>query len=205
MGCICIARKTSAEPSPGVVRLPPVISQATFSSPVTPASPLPVATGPPPFTDEGLAWRKGEYLIVPYGIGWLNTAYETSRTVTGAFVLFVLPGDVQGDPSFIVNARATRLGFDVTGPMILGAETAGRIEFDFHGQAETENRTGVLLRHAYGEFKTPTSRFVAGQTWDVISPLLPTTVNYGVGWAAGNIGYRRAQVRGSSPVQTTSA
>jgi hypothetical protein len=147
------------------------------------------------------AWRKGDYWIVPYGSGWLNLAYETSRTTTGAFALFVQSDDVQGDPSFVVNARATRLGFEVTGPMLLGAETAGRIEFDFHGQAETENRSGVLLRHAYGEFLTPNSRFLAGQTWDVISPLVPRTVNYGVGWAAGNIGYRRAQVRGDRFVE----
>ncbi len=146
--------------------------------------------------DEDWGWRKGEYRIIPYGSGWLNVAFESSRTTTGAFALFVQSDDLQGEPSFIVNARATRLGFEVLGPTMLGASTAGRIELDFHGQAETENRSGVLLRHAYGEFTTPSSRFVAGQTWDVISPLLPYTVNYGVGWAAGNIGHRRAQIRG---------
>lgn len=33
-----------------------------------------------------LAWRKGEYCIVPYGIGWLNVAFDTSRTSTSPFV-----------------------------------------------------------------------------------------------------------------------
>jgi hypothetical protein len=35
-----------------------------------------------------------------------------------------------------------------------------------------------------------------GQTWDVISPLNPGMLLYSVGWDGGNIGYRRAQVRG---------
>jgi hypothetical protein len=144
---------------------------------------------------EELTWRKGDFFIVPYGIGWLNVAYDTSRTVTGPFTLYVLSHDLGGEDSFNVNARATRFGLDIRGPTSLGADSAGRIEFDFHGQAEFENRTGVLLRQAYGEFKTDQWRVVGGQTDDVISPLSPNVLNYTVGWAAGNIGYRRAQVR----------
>lgn len=147
----------------------------------------------PPF--EELAWRKGEYRIVPYGIGWLNMAFDTSRTATGPFVLYVESPDNQGEPSFSINARATRLGLDFTGPVILGAQSGGKVRIDFHGQGVTENRTAMLLRHAYGEFKTDDWRFVGGQTWDVISPLNPNVLNYTVGWAAGNPGYRRAQAR----------
>ncbi|MCA9125064.1 MAG: hypothetical protein KDB11_33040, partial [Planctomycetales bacterium] len=47
-------------------RLPPVDA---FNNDV-PYGEWPVA---PPF--EELAWRKGEYRIVPYGIGWLNMAF----------------------------------------------------------------------------------------------------------------------------------
>ena len=52
----------------------------------------------------------------------------------------------------------------------------------------------MLLRHAYLEVKNEVS--AAGQTWDVISPLYPGMIMYSVGWAGGNIGYRRAQFRG---------
>ena len=38
-------------------------------------------------------------------------------------------------------------------------------------------------------------RLLAGQTWDVMSPLLPGMIMYSVGWDGGNIGYRRAQFR----------
>jgi hypothetical protein len=51
------------------------------------------------------------------------------------------------------------------------------------------------LRHAYVEVKNDQFRFLAGQTWDVISPLMPSMLMYSVGWDAGNIGYRRGQVR----------
>jgi hypothetical protein len=36
---------------------------------------------------------------------------------------------------------------------------------------------------------------IAGQTWDVIAPLNPGTLNYSVMWWSGNIGYRRPQIR----------
>jgi hypothetical protein len=35
----------------------------------------------------------------------------------------------------------------------------------------------------------------AGQTTDLFSPLRPLTVNYSVAWGAGNVGYRRPQVK----------
>ena len=46
------------------------------------------------------------------------------------------------------------------------------------------------------EVKDDDFRFLVGQTWDVISPLYPGMLMYSVGWDGGNIGYRRAQVRG---------
>jgi hypothetical protein len=53
------------------------------------------------------------------------------------------------------------------------------------------------MRHAYLTLDWPKSRFsiLAGQTWDIVSPLNPNTLNYSVMWDAGNIGYRRPQIR----------
>ncbi|MEZ6068843.1 MAG: hypothetical protein R3C10_00955 [Pirellulales bacterium] len=147
------------------------------------------------FSLDDLAWRKGEYRIVPYGIGWLNAAYDTERTVPGPFALYVQSREVEGKPGFNIDARATRLGMDLTGPSVGGAQYGGKIEIDFFGEATTENRPGVLLRHAYGELRRDGWRLLGGQTWDVISPLVPDVLNYSVAWAAGNIGYRRAQIR----------
>lgn len=53
------------------------------------------------------------------------------------------------------------------------------------------------MRHAYMTIDWPKEKFgiIAGQTWDVISPLNPETLNYSVDWWVGNIGYRRPQIR----------
>lgn len=140
-------------------------------------------------------WQKGAYRIVPYGKGWVNIAYDTSRTQTGAYAVFAQSKSLQDEPGFAVNARASRFGTDVTGPEIFGARSSGKLEFDFFGSAQIENRAGILLRHAYGEFVGENWRAVGGQTSDVISPLVPNMLNYTVGWGGGNIGYRRAQSR----------
>jgi hypothetical protein len=113
--------------------------------------------------------------------------------------LFVESATTRGESEFLVDGRNTRLGIDVSGPQIpwFGcAQTGGKVEFDFQGAfATTENKGAVLLRHAYVEVKNDEFRFLAGQTWDVVSPLMPSMLMYSVGWDAGNIGYRRGQVR----------
>ncbi|MHC4877947.1 MAG: hypothetical protein ACYTGL_15930 [Planctomycetota bacterium] len=144
---------------------------------------------------DNAAFQKGDYQIVPYGIGWVNLAFDTSRTRTGAFTIFAQSRDVEGESAFSVNARSSRFGTRVTGPEVFGGKTTGRVEFDFFGSAQTENRAGILLRHAFGEFVGENWRAVGGQTSDVISPLIPNMQNFTPGWGAGNIGYRRAQSR----------
>jgi len=73
---------------------------------------------------------------------------------------------------------------------------SGRAEVDFYG-GSNENKSHLMMRHAYMKLDWPAERFsiIAGQTSDVISPLVPSTVNYSVCWWTGNIGYRRPQFR----------
>lgn len=145
------------------------------------------------------AWTKGDFRIVPYGILWFNMAYETQRTVDGDYVLYVYSPDVRDYDAFHVSARATRLGLDVAGPKIpflADAPSSGKVEIDFFSPVQvSENRASVMLRHAYVEVKNDYFRILAGQTWDLMSPLLPNTLMYSVGWGVGNLGYRRAQLR----------
>jgi hypothetical protein len=126
-------------------------------------------------------------------------AYETQRTAVGDYVLYVYSRDSYDNDSFHVNARATRLGIDVAGPKIalLGdAPSGGKVEIDFFSPLQvSENRATVMLRHAYWEVKNDCFRILAGQYWDLMSPLLPGTLMYSVGWSGGNLGYRRAQLR----------
>jgi hypothetical protein len=145
-----------------------------------------------------VAWKKGDFQIVPYGYFWTNVIYASQRTNPGAYTLFVFSEDLEGEDAYTLDVRQTRLGVNVAGPEVAAlndAETAGRVEIDFHGDFVIENRPGVLLRHGYWEVNDKTFRFLVGQTTDVISPLIPGTLNYGAGFFGGNIGYRRAQVR----------
>ena len=146
------------------------------------------------------SWRKGDITFVPYGILWGNAVYASERTNPGSYTLWVNSASTQGEAESIVDGRNTRLGADVLGPrvpMLGDAQIGGKVEFDFQGAfAGTENKGAVLLRHAYVELKNDDYRLLAGQTWDIISPLCPSTLMYSVNWDAGNIGYRRAQFRG---------
>ena len=193
----------------GGVRLasaPPVVAAAPAPDvlPPGPGGPEPPPTAEYYSLDElksemkKLAWTKGDYTITPYGIGWANMAWETNRSVNGDYVLYVSRPRANAEEQFHVDARSTRLGFDVLGPQVTflgGMKTGGKVEIDFQRNFDTENRAGVLLRHAYGELKNDEYRFLFGQTWDVISPLNPGVLFYSVGWDGGNIGYRRAQAR----------
>jgi hypothetical protein len=91
------------------------------------------------------------FRLAPYGALWGDLIYATSRTQTGPFTLFVFSEQDQGEETFQLDVRRTRLGFDLFGPAIDvggGASTGGRVEIDFHGDFITENRAAVLLRHA---------------------------------------------------------
>ena len=150
------------------------------------------------------AWTKGDLTIVPYGWLWGNMVYSTEPTTPGTYTLYVPSATNQAQGQFITDVRNTRLGFDVIGPPIpffCNAVGGGRVEIDFQsplttlGTEQYDNKATIMLRHAYAEVKNDDFRLLVGQTWDVISPLNPDMLMYSVGWDAGNIGYRRAQVR----------
>lgn len=145
------------------------------------------------------AWTKGDFTIVPYGYLWAWTVYETEESVTGDYALYIRSVEDDGSHNWDFDARGTRLGLDVAGPRLPSwgnATTGGKVEIDFQGDFVQENKGGVLLRHAYVEVKNEYYRLLLGQTWDVISPRVPGVLLYSVAWGAGNIGYRRAQLRG---------
>lgn len=132
-----------------------------------------------------------------YGYIKLDAAYDTSRMDNGNYVRWVESEAVNDDDDeFNMTANETRLGMRISGPQVSDAKTSGRVEIDFYGGG-SENKSRIMIRHAYMNIDWPEAHFniIAGQTSDVISPLNPSTLNYSVGWWAGNIGYRRPQVR----------
>ena len=134
----------------------------------------------------------------PYGYIKLDAVYDDSRTNYGNFILYV-PDESKNDNNneFNMTARQTRIGLDILAPESSDWEAKGRIEIDFYGDgtAKHENKAEPLLRHAFLEVKKGQFSLLAGQTFDLISPLVPDVLNYTVGWAGGNLGYRRPQLR----------
>ena len=134
-----------------------------------------------------------------YGYVKLDASYDTHEMATGNFALFVQPeGRRTNDDEFNITARQTRLGLRIKGPDVDGVKTSGVVEGDFYGAGgASENRSDFRMRHAFLQLDWPEERFslLAGQTWDVISPLYPNTLNFTINWDAGNIGHRHPQVR----------
>lgn len=133
-----------------------------------------------------------------YGYIKADAAYDTGRTSIGDFARWVETEETRrNDETFNMTAKQTRLGLMLYGDEKGSPVTSGRVEVDFYGDAAQENKPAILVRHAYINMDWPDSGWslLAGQTSDVISPLVPNTLNYTVAWWAGNIGYRHPQVR----------
>jgi hypothetical protein len=136
--------------------------------------------------------------IKSYGYIKLDGTYNDSRVTNGNYVTTVASeGTVNDDNTFNVTARQSRVGVDITAPDYNGFKTKAKVEADFYGDgsAAHENKAELMMRHAFLETTKGGFSFLAGQTSDLISPLSPSSLNYTVGWGAGNIGYRRPQLR----------
>ncbi|MBZ0257432.1 hypothetical protein K8I31_15300, partial [bacterium] len=132
-----------------------------------------------------------------YGYVKLDSIYDDSHIKNGNYALYAnSEAGNNNDNEFNVTANQTRFGLNLYGPEIGSAVTDGKIEIDFYG-GEAENKPHLRMRHAYAQITWPEYEmsFLAGQTFDVISPLYPSTLNFLVDYAAGNIGYRRPQIR----------
>lgn len=131
--------------------------------------------------------------------GWLHLSmsYDSHYIYNGNMAFWVLPeGDTtNNDNELNITANWTRLGYSVTGPEIGGAASRGKIEIDFSGGG-AENKAMIRMRHAYMEILWPNGcSLLAGQSWDLMMSQYPKTVNFPIHWYAGNIGFRRPQLR----------
>jgi hypothetical protein len=128
-----------------------------------------------------------------YGFIKLDALYETGNSSHGNYILWAKdPGNSNG--LFYVTARETRVGVAISGFSFGKFKVTGKLEVDFHSAGTEENKPYNYMRHGYLEISNGSLTITAGQTWDIISPLVPVTLNYSVLWGAGNIGYRRPQL-----------
>jgi hypothetical protein len=151
-------------------------------------------------TDEGergSVWSSIDLQL--YGYVKLDSAWDTGEAVPGDFVKWINldPADAD-DAQFNMTVNETRVGLNIGGVEEddESLQASGRIEIDFYGGGGGSSPQ-PRLRQAFVDLVWPRSKFslLAGQTSDVISPLFPRTLNYPVAWWAGNIGFRRPQLR----------
>lgn len=136
--------------------------------------------------------------IKPYGYIKWDASYDTSRIEPGNFAKWVRSEATNRDDNqFNMTANETRLGIRISSREKGTIQSSGLVEVDLFGNGAAQNKPAFQIRHAYMKLDWPEERFsiIAGQTWDVIGPLNPYTLNYSVQWWAGNIGFRRPQIR----------
>jgi hypothetical protein len=158
-------------------------------------------TGSEPVTWLNLVSPKNR--IKFYGFFRLDAVYDSHRTDTGNFMFFVNNHNASGsnqDEELNIHARTTRFGFDVNGGKLLylgSPEVTGKLELDLYGGG-SESRNFFRMRHAY--LKLNWTKYdielLAGQTHDVISPLVSDSIDSNaIFWNLGNTGDRHPQLR----------
>jgi len=100
---------------------------------------------------------------------------------------------------FTLHPRLTRLGIDFAEneETLKGWRLGGKIEIDFQGGG-SESRQTPRARHLYATLRRGRDTWLLGQTWDLISPLFPSSNDDSMMWNAGNLGDRRPQIRYTS-------
>ena len=135
-----------------------------------------------------------------YGFLRLDLDFDGQRPNNAQTPLFVTSPDPttgRANGDFSMHPRLTRLGIDFSGPTIeaLGnSKLSGKLETDFENGG-TESRQIIRIRHAFLRLDRNDFSILAGQTWDIVSPLFPTVNSDTLQWNAGNVGDRRPQLR----------
>ncbi|MBU0528840.1 hypothetical protein KKF86_03675 [bacterium] len=128
--------------------------------------------------------------LQPYGFFKLDMNYDSDLMSAGNFARWAMPNSGEAIPTSSITANESRFGININ-----KGDISGKVEIDFYGVGSAENKGGALLRKVYAEAKFENFTIRGGQDSDVISPLVPSTINYPVAWWAGNIGYRRPMLK----------
>jgi len=137
-----------------------------------------------------------------YGFLRLDIDVDSQRANNDQTPLFITSADPRigkpGAGDFSMHPRLTRFGVDYSGPRIaaLGdSKLSGKLELDFENGG-SESRQIIRIRHGYLKMDWDNQvSILAGQTWDVVSPLFPTVNSDTLMWNVGNLGDRRPQFR----------
>lgn len=131
-----------------------------------------------------------------YGFARLDIIVDDSRPNSfqaPTFIRSESPG-AENRGNFTMHPRLTRFGVNYRAPQADGPAVTGRVEFDFQNGG-SNSRAIPRYRQAFLQLNWGSHALLAGQTADVISPLLPTVNADTLMWNAGNLGDRRPQLR----------
>ena len=125
-----------------------------------------------------------------YGQVRTDLFYNTrsnSETVDGLFYMYPLDEnldpnghDLNGVGNGNFYTLYTRLGVDVTGPMLCKAKTSAKVEVDFRGSGTTYSL--FRIRHVYFNLDWGKSALLVGQTWHPLyGDVAPEILNLNMG------------------------
>jgi len=164
-----------------------------------------------PSPGQGLTWSDlmgSDSTFKLYGFIRLDSMFDDSRFNDPQIPIWVqsedpaAPASVgasKDDSEFAMSTRLTRLGLTLDCkpvPELGDAKLGGKVEVDFYniGLGDSDSRNALRMRLAYLTLDWGRWSLLAGQDWDVVSPLYPVVNNDIVMWGAGNTGDRRPQL-----------
>lgn len=153
----------------------------------------PAAPAPPPAVQA----ETNKSALTFYGFARLDLIFDDSRVNSFQSPTLVRPEPegAENRGNFTMHPRLTRFGVNYRAPSSdTGPVVSGRLEIDFQNGG-SNSRAIPRYRLAYLQMTWGAHSLVAGQTWDTISPLLPTVNADSVMWNVGNMGDRRPQLR----------
>jgi len=204
---LTVARQTTT-PGDESARFPNPSARESNATPAESKNPPPgntTSTGQgQPAQNEPVRWSEltsENNRLKLYGFLRLDLDIDSQRPNSAQAPLFITSADPRigkaDAGSFSMHPRLTRFGVDYSGPKIStldDAKLTGKLELDFENGG-SESRQIIRIRHAYLKMGWDDFSILAGQTWDVFSPLFPTVNNDTLMWTAGNVGDRRPQFR----------
>jgi hypothetical protein len=164
-----------------------VLSAARAAS----AQPAP-APAPPPVQAEA-----NKSAVSFYGMARLDLIFDDSRVNSFQAPTFVRSeaDGAENRGNFNMHPRLTRFGVNYRAAQVAGGPAvSGRLELDWQNGG-SNSRAIPRYRHAFLQMSWGAHSLLAGQTWDIISPLFPTVNADSLMWNAGNMGDRRPQLR----------
>ncbi len=167
--------------APAVDPRPPEPATAA-PAPAAPAEPAPPP--PPPVT------------VKPYGILRLDIIGDSAPFNSPQSPITVSRFQPGVNPSgeFSLHPRLTRLGLDARSRLAPEVTIDGKVEIDFQNGGR-ESRATPRMRHAYAELSWGAYRLLFGQTWQLVSRLIPMANADTLMWGVGNAGDRAPQLR----------